>query len=123
MAAYAIVCCPKSSFSVSRESEAVEPNTDMVLNTADFPAGRKVRLRLALQGRNGYWYQIRMWDRFAAAAIGNAFTINGTSFYEIEESPAFTMAEGLKSVQLRIWVDDDTKPLYVQKISLQVESA
>lgn len=122
MAAYAIICCPKSVFTVTRDDEATEPNTDMVLNAADFPAGRKARILLSLNSYNDRCY-FRLWDRFGAAEVaGSYFTWLETS-YGVYKSAAFTLPEGLKSFQVRIWVQNPGDSVALYKISLQVESA
>lgn len=122
MAAYAIISCPKTDIYVSRSSAAVEVGTDMILNVADFPAGRKGRLRI--QWKPDYKVpspinNIDLYDRFGAAPVaGSGITWQGWN-YHLDESFPFTLPEGLKSFQVRLW---SSGSMVIEKIELQVES-
>ncbi|MBA7548865.1 hypothetical protein ES705_41333 [subsurface metagenome] len=119
MGAYVIISCPKTDISVSRTSAAVEVNTDMIVNVADLPAGRKGRLRIQWAGFSATRY-VDLYDRFGAAPIAGSQISEVRLGYGLDESNPFTLPEGLKSFQARLW--SSPSGMTVEKIELQIES-
>lgn len=117
-----IICCAKTNFTVTRVGAAVEILTDMLVDAADFPAGRKARLMVVWKNSGNNNNMIDLYDRFGAAAVAASQETEGMAagVYEITETTTpFTLPAGLKSFQARLWVSAGT--MTVAKIQLQVE--
>ncbi|MBA7548866.1 hypothetical protein ES705_41334 [subsurface metagenome] len=123
MGAYVVVSCIKSAFTVVRVGAAVELLTDMLVDAADFPSGRKGRLRIVWKNDGNNTNYMDLYDRFGVAAVAASEESEAmaTNVWEVTETTTpFTLPEGIKSFQARLWVSAGT--MTVDKIELQVES-
>lgn len=122
MGAYVVVSCLKYNFTVTRTGAAVEVNTDMLVDATDFPLGRKGRLRVVWKNSGNNTNNIDLYDRFGAEAVADSAVDESmsTNVWTVKETGAFTLPEGIKSFQARLWVSAGT--MTVDKIELQAES-
>lgn len=122
MGAYVIVSCIKSNFTVTRTGAAVEVLTDMLIDPTDFPLGRKGRLRVVWKNDGNNNNNIDLYDRFGAAPVAGSDLAEAmaANVFTVNETGVFTLPEGIKSFQARLWVSAGT--MTVDKIELQVES-
>lgn len=122
MGAYVIVSCLKYNFTVTATEATVVDLTDMLIDAADFPTGRKGRLRVVWKNSGNNTNNIDLYDRFGAAAVDGSAADESmsTNVWTVKETGAFTLPGGIKSFQARLWVSAGT--MTVDKIELQVES-